>query len=79
MKLSFKFFSGLFKSASSKLGKRYIFLVIAVVMLVIVGGFVVYSLNFLVSSFNEILISQLASPPILRFDIQGFEELNLIR
>lgn len=79
MKLNFKFLLKTFKSYSSKLRKQYIFLVMAVVMLVIVGGFVIFSLNFLVSNFNDVLLLQSTSPPVLKFDIQGFEELDLIK
>ena len=79
MKLNFKFFLKTFKSYSSKLGRQYVFLVIAIVMLVIVGGFIIFSLNFLISNFNDVLLPQLTLPSILEFDIQGFEELDLIK
>ncbi len=79
MKLKFKFPLNTLKSYSSKLGKQYVFLVIAVVMLVIVGGFIIYSLNFLISNFDDVLLPQSTSPPVLKFDIQGFEELSLIK
>ena len=79
MKPSSNFFSKFVGPLLLKSKKRFVFLAMGVVMFAIVGGFVIYSFIFLISTFDKILATQLISPPISRFDIQGFEQLDLIK
>jgi len=79
MKPNLNFFSKLIGPLLLKSKKQFVFLVMGVVMFAIVGGFVIYSFIFLISSFDKTFATQLISPPISRFDIQGFEQLDLIK
>ncbi len=51
----------------------------AFAMCVLVGGFAIYSIIFLASKINSSLEVQPPVPSTLKFDIQGFDNLKLIR
>lgn len=59
--------------------KEYYFLIAAFLLLVVISGLVIYSLTFLVSNFADSFTPPRTAAPVLKFDIQGFEKLNLIR
>ncbi len=61
------------------LKKQSIFIVMAFAMCVLVGGFAIYSIIFLASKINSSLEVQPPAPSTLKFDIQGFDNLKLIR
>ena len=48
-------------------------------MFMVVVGFTIYNLIFLVSNFNKTLNNQPGKKTISGFDIEGFEKLNLIK
>ncbi len=56
---------------------QYWFFALAVVLVILVGLFVIWSVVYLGESFNEALAVSTAPPPQLQFDIQGFQKLNL--
>lgn len=59
--------------------RHYVFAFLALLMLIVVSALVIWSVAFLVSNFAEAFIE--TSPPasVEKFDIEGFEQLNLIR
>ncbi|MBI4034004.1 MAG: hypothetical protein HY378_00450 [Candidatus Brennerbacteria bacterium] len=59
--------------------RHYIFVFLALLMLVIVGAFIIWTVTFLVSSFAEAFIETSTPPPVEKFDIEGFEKLKLTR
>ncbi len=80
MKLNLGFLSKLKNKKSYRGGNRqFTFIALAFVMLVIVALFVIYSFTFLISEFNDVSNQQISPPPVLRFDISGFEKLNLTK
>lgn len=71
---------GKFKlSKLKKMQKQSIFLVLVIVMCLLVGGFAVYSIIFIGSSIDRALDVQQIVVPKSQFDIQGFENLKLVR
>ena len=62
-----------------KIPKQALFSVLAVFMFMVVVGFTIYNLIFLVSNFNKTLNNQPGKKTISGFDIEGFEKLNLIK
>ncbi len=79
MKTNLKFLSKLKGLFSFEVDKQYIFLVVAAVLLIVVVALVVWGLGFLISNFTEALTEPVSSMPLLQFDIEGFERLNLVR
>lgn len=59
--------------------KQTVFLALATAMFLLVGGFVVYSIVFLGKNVNDSLNAPVPSAPPAKFDINGFENLKLIR
>lgn len=66
-------------SKLKNLKKQSIFLVLAFVMCVLVGGFAVYSILFIASKIDTALENQPPVAPTVEFDIKGFQDLKLIR
>lgn len=62
-----------------KVGKQSLFLALAFVMCVLIGGFAIYSIIFVGSSLDKSLDVQPPSVSPTKFDIQAFENLKLIR
>jgi|GEM_PF-2662526 len=58
--------------------KQSIFLALAIIMCILIGGFVIYSIVFLGKSVSDSLDTPLPSAPPTQFDIKGFENLKLI-
>ena len=80
MKINLGFLSKLKNKKPSRGGSRqFTFIALAFVMLVIVALFIVYSFTFLISEFNDVSSQQISPPPMIRFDISGFEKLNLTK
>lgn len=71
-----KIFS-LFGRLPGKDSKSIFFMVATILFLSVIIFFIVYNFVFLASNFSKIFDSKIApdSPP--RFDLEGFEELNL--
>lgn len=67
------------KMKSVKFGKQSALLALALFLCLLVGGFAIYSIIFVGSRLNEALDTQPPSVSPTRFDIQGFENLKLIR
>ncbi|KKU93899.1 MAG: hypothetical protein UY26_C0003G0047 [Candidatus Jorgensenbacteria bacterium GW2011_GWA1_48_13] len=80
MKINLGFLSKLKNKKPSRGGsKQFTFIALAFVMLVVVALFVIYSFTFLISEFNDVSGQQISPPPVPRFDIQGFEKLDLTK
>ena len=62
-----------------KSGKQFVFLVMAVLMVVLIVAFVILTFAFLLSRFESVLNQDSVIVPPLEFDIQGFERLNLLQ
>jgi hypothetical protein len=61
------------------LKRQSMFLALALVMCILVGGFVVYGILFIASKIDSSLEVQPPAPSTLKFDIEGFNKLKLIR
>ncbi len=79
MKINLGFLSKLKGKKSTSGGRQFTFIALAFVMLVVVALFVVYSFTFLISEFGDVSGPQISPPPPLKFDITGFEKLNLTK
>ncbi len=62
-----------------RFSKEWLFIILASVMILVTGAFVIYSIVFLGSSLNNALNAPTPPPAHLQFDIQGFQSLNLIQ
>ncbi len=62
-----------------RFSKEWLFIVLASVMVLITGTFVIYCIIFLGSSLNDALSAPAARQTHLQFDIKGFQSLNLIQ
>ncbi len=70
---------GIRLSKFKKMEKQSVFLLLALLMCILVGGFTIYSIIFIGSSLDDALTAPPPSAPTVKFDIQGFENLKLIR
>ena len=74
--LNFKLKGGLhFKPES----QHYIFAFLALFMLIVVSALVIWCVTFLVSNFAEAFTETSVPVPTEKFDIKGFEALDLVR
>ncbi len=63
-----------------KLGNQhYIFAFLALFMLIVVAALVIWCITFLVSNFAEAFTETTPMPQTQKFDIKGFEDLNLVK
>jgi uncharacterized BrkB/YihY/UPF0761 family membrane protein len=60
-----------------RFSQQSLFLLLATLMVVLIGIFVVWSIIYLGGSFNAALTVPPTPPPQVQFDIQGFQNLNL--
>ncbi|MFH0712526.1 MAG: hypothetical protein V2A55_01580 [Candidatus Jorgensenbacteria bacterium] len=80
MKIDLKSFFKLKKGFSLKPENRhYVFAFLALFMLVIVSILIIWSIAFLISNFAEAFTETPPPVPTQRFDIEGFEDLNLVK
>ncbi|HXF44397.1 MAG TPA: hypothetical protein VNK70_02965 [Candidatus Paceibacterota bacterium] len=79
MKLGLGFLSKFRAKRRPVANKQYMFVLAAFGLLLITTLLVVYSFSFLISKFDEVSGSQVTPPPAMKFDIQGFEKLNLTK
>ncbi len=75
MKKLFSFF----KIKSIRFSSQSVFLVLAIVMTVVVAGGIIYASFFLVSRVNVAVTIEQLPKPAVRFDIAGFEKLQLTK
>jgi len=68
-----------FKELKEKLNNQMLFFVMAIVMVLITLSLSIYLLMFLVSNLGQVFTINASPVPTQRFDIQGFEKLNLIK
>ncbi len=61
------------------LSKNLLFIVLASVMVIATGAFVIYSIVFLGSSLDSALEAPNVTPTHVQFNVQEFEKLNLIQ
>lgn len=61
------------------LSKNLLFIALASVMIIATGAFVIYSIVFLGTNLEEALEAPNITPTYLQFNIQEFENLNLIQ
>lgn len=66
-------------SKLKKFKRQSIFLLMAFLMVLLVGGFAIYGIIFLGSSLNNALTTPPSSAPAIKFDTEGFQDLKLIR
>ena len=79
-KLNFKFLSKLKKKIFWGAGEKdYVFIFLAFFMLVVVSVLVVWSVTFLIANLTDSFIDTAPPPAVEKFDIKGFEDLNLIK
>lgn len=72
--------NGLMKKLSSlRTSKQLLFSLLAVVMLLLIAGVVVNTSMFLVKHLNRALTATPAPAPAVKFDIEGFEKLQLTK
>lgn len=68
------------KSLSGSLMRQTLFSGLAILLIVILGIVVVYSTTFIIKSSESALdISSVESAPQQRFDIQGYDKLELVK
>jgi len=65
--------------SKKKIERQSIFLGMAAIMCLLVAGFAVYVVMSMASDLNNALSVPETPPNALKFDIQGFENLKLIR
>ena len=70
-------FKKLFGPNHGKISHQIKFSVLALVMLLVVAGLVVYLSTFLITQLNRGLQTQFTPAPAPKFDIAGFKKLNL--
>jgi hypothetical protein len=79
-KINLKFLSGLKKGILSGSGERdYVFIFLALFMLITVSVLVIWCVTFLIANLTDSFVDTTPPPAVEKFDIEGFEELNLIR
>lgn len=66
-------------SHHKKISKDIVFPIFGIFLAVIIAGFAIYSMTFLVSHINDALNTPVKAGDQPSFDIQGFEKLNLIQ
>ena len=62
-----------------RMSRKALFSILAIVMIILVGSFVLYSVNFLVTNLNSALTAGNGTAPVQKFDIKGFEALKLVK
>ncbi len=60
-----------------RFSKEWLFIILASIMVLVTGAFIIYCIIFLGSSLNQALNAPTPPPAHLEFDIQGFQSLNL--
>jgi len=67
------------KSMSGSFVRQTMFSVLAIVLIVILGFVVIYSTTFIIESSESALNISVEPAPQQRFDIQGYEKLQLVK
>ncbi len=62
-----------------RMSRKVLFSILAIAMIVLVGSFVLFSVNFLVTNLNTALTAGNGAVPAEKFDIKGFEALKLVK
>lgn len=62
-----------------KIERQTLFLGLAIAMSIIVVGFAIYAILSLAADLNEAVSAPTPVPDTVKFDIQGFRDLKLIR
>jgi len=69
----------LLKSTSKSFVRQTIFSILAIVLFAILGFVVIYSTTFIVEKSKDALDISVAPAPTQRFDLQGYEKLQLVK
>lgn len=70
---------GLLKFIKNSFQKQLTFTILAGLMVLLILGFVIYVSAFLASNLNKSLSVPGKTPVVQKFDIEGFEKLNLVK
>jgi len=68
-----------FKSMSKSFVRQTVFSILAIVLFIILGFVVIYSTTFIVQKSESALDISVAPSPAQRFDLQGYEKLQLVK
>jgi hypothetical protein len=71
--------SDFIRSIKSRFQEQATFTVMAGLLILIIIGFTVYASIFLLSELNRSLAIPTESSEVQKFDIKGFEKLNLVK